>query len=415
MMAEQFSVSRITVLLTYQRLIAEGCLATVPAQGTFVSRLPEQQPRIPIAPAAGQGRQPVRTAGRPDCRLFPSGRWRTLIREALDHLGANLAAEHADGDPALRGAIANWLSTSRGLAVDPDQIILANSHQHALHTATHFLLRPGAQVIAESPCDPRTETLIATTGAVLTRVPVDEWGLCTDLLPPGPAAMALVTPEHQRPLGSVLSEARRHALLAWATESGATVVADDVDGELRYEAMDFPPLMGMESGNRVVHLGGFSLSLGPGVDIGYLVVPCHMVAAARSAARVIDCHASRLESSALAGLLGSGAYARHLHQVRKVYLGRRDTLIRSLRQRFGADTHISGTAGGLTLVWHFPPRLGDAGQLAELAAHEGLDASPLGRATILLGFGLPEERHIAPAVARLAEVVLSAKPAVSHR
>ena len=40
MMAEQFSISRITVLLTYERLIAEGYLQTMPAKGTFVARGP---------------------------------------------------------------------------------------------------------------------------------------------------------------------------------------------------------------------------------------------------------------------------------------------------------------------------------------------------------------------------------------
>ena len=38
MLAEQYAISRITVVLTYERLIAEGYLETMPAKGTFVSR-----------------------------------------------------------------------------------------------------------------------------------------------------------------------------------------------------------------------------------------------------------------------------------------------------------------------------------------------------------------------------------------
>jgi DNA-binding transcriptional MocR family regulator len=236
MLAEQFAVSRITVLLTYERLIAEGYLTTVPAKRTFVTQAPARQPVSPARRTVIDLGEVTAPAGRPDPRLFPAGRWRALIRDALDGLGASLAAEHADGDPALLAAIAHWLSTSRGLAVCPGQIILANGRQHALHIATHLLLHPGARAVIEQPCDPRAETLIVSTGAIISRIPVDQQGMRTDLLPEGPAALALVTPEHQRPLGAVMSESRRHALLAWAERAGATVVADDVDGELRYEA-----------------------------------------------------------------------------------------------------------------------------------------------------------------------------------
>lgn len=64
-----------------------------------------------------------------------------------------------------------------------------------------------------------------------------------------------------------------------------------------------------------------------------------------------------LEATAVASLLDRGAYARHLHQLRKVYLSRRDTLIRAQRRHFGADTQIGGESGGLHLVWRFPERL----------------------------------------------------------
>src|SRR4051794_36376928 len=42
MMAEQFAISRMTVLLTYERLIAEGYLETRPAAGTFVAQFPSR-------------------------------------------------------------------------------------------------------------------------------------------------------------------------------------------------------------------------------------------------------------------------------------------------------------------------------------------------------------------------------------
>ena len=50
MLADQFSISRTTVLLTYERLIAEGYLQTTPAKGTFVASRPARPAREPWPP-----------------------------------------------------------------------------------------------------------------------------------------------------------------------------------------------------------------------------------------------------------------------------------------------------------------------------------------------------------------------------
>ena len=425
MLADQFSVSRITVLLTYERLIAEGYLTTIPAKGTFVTRtavaqnvlLPRRSATNLAATnlaatnlAATNPAAVLPLAGRPDSRLFPAGRWRTLIRDALDGFGASLTAEHHEGDPALRRAIAQWLSTSRGLAVDSERIMLASGRQHALHIVAQLLLGPGMRAVIKSPCDPRVEELIASTGATISRLPVDHDGIRSDLLPDGPTALALVTPEHQRPLGAVMSEPRRRALLAWAERHGAVVIADDVDGELRYDAMDSPPLMGLDRASRVIHLGGFGLSLGPAVQLAYLALPLSMVTAARAMDWLIGDHTGHLEAAALANLLETGAYARHLHQLRKVYLGRRDALIRSLQRHFGSETRVDGETGGLHFVWHLPHHVEGAAAVAALARQFGLDAVSLREDAVLMGFGAPDQSHIEQNVSRLAAALTQARP-----
>jgi GntR family transcriptional regulator/MocR family aminotransferase len=405
MLAEQFSISRITVLLTYERLIAENYLRTKPAKGTFVSSgVAVDGLNNPRHPSSSTNHETIaeRGVGRPDPRLFPAGRWRALIRIALDHLGASLAEDHPDGDPALRQAIARWLSASRGIAVGSDQIILANGRQDTLHIAAHLLLRPGARTVIESPCDPRSESLIASTGATLVRIPVDEDGIQTDRLPRGPTALALVTPEHQRPTGTVMSLPRRHALLAWAARSGATVIEEDSDGELRYDDAYVPPLMSLDREGLVIHAGDFAASLGPGMMLGYMAVPQRMIGPARAASRLIGDRAGRLEEKALTNLLDSGGYARHLHHLHKIYLKRRDTLVESLQRNFGDRIWVAGTTAGLHLAWTLPPDFGPASAVAGVARCHGLDAGWVGDRVVLLGFGIPGELQIETAVHRLA-------------
>jgi GntR family transcriptional regulator/MocR family aminotransferase len=405
MLADQFSISRITVLLAYERLIADSYLRTEPAKGTFVSSgMAVGGLCNPQNPGSSVGDETIaeRSVGRPDPRLFPVGRWRTLVRTALDHLGASLAEDHPDGDPALRQAIARWLSASRGIAVSSDQIILANGRQNALHIAAHLLLRPGTRTVIESPCDPRAESLIASAGGTVVRIPVDEDGIQTDQLPIGPAVLALVTPEHQRPTGAVMSLPRRHALLAWAARWGATVIEEDADGELRYGSTFVSPLMSLDREGLVIHAGDFAASLGPGMMLGYIAVPQRMIGAARAASRLIGDRAGRLEETALTNMLDSGGYARHLHHLRKIYLNRRDRLIDSLHRNFGNRLRIAGTTAGLHVAWTLPPNFGPAGAVAGLARRFGLDAGWVGDRVVLLGFGIPGEPQIDTGVSRLA-------------
>ena len=456
MMAEQFAISRITVLLTYERLIAEGYLQTMPAKGTFVARAPNGCRGshgglgAVTAGGAGFGRTPAeagrhpqagpqlewnndrashtrtpsqreRTApvfagpshlslleqriGRPDPSLFPVARWRALLRSALDRFGAGSPPDHPAGSPVLRSAIAGWLSSSRGLAVAQDQVILVNGRQQALHLAALLLLRPGDRVVVEDPGDHLVACAYTSQGAGLVPVPVDGDGLRTDLLPAGKAALVHVTPEHQRPLGVLLAPERRTALLEWAAQADAMVLEEDCDGEFRYGGMEASPLMSLDQAERVIHIGSFSAALGPWLTLGYMVVPRLLIIPALALRRLIDGGTSWLEHAALAEFLESGAYARHVHRLRKAYLARREALTAALREHFGASMGVRGGGAGLHLAWHIPPALGPAATIADLARNCGLEAAAVAHAAtqaVLLGFGAVSEQQIQAGVQRLA-------------
>ena len=410
MLADQFAVSRMTVLLTYERLIAEGYLETIPAKGTFVGRpaaaaingpadaeIPHGAAPLPCSGGIGEAR-----IGRPDPTLFPIARWRALMRDAVGRVGANAGIDHAGGVVQLRQAIAAWLSVSRGMALAPSQIVLASGRQQAVHFATHLLLFNGARAVVEDPCDDRIASTYAEAGAEVIAVPVDHEGLRPDRLPDGPAALVHLTPEHQQPLGVLLSAERRAAVLRWAAQTGAVIVAEDSDGEFRYGGMEAPPLMNLDHKGRVIHVGCFAASLGPWVTMGYLAVPPAMVDAAHAARRLIDDSAGSVECGALAEFLQSGAYARHLHRSRKIYMSRRDALLAALQRHFG--TSATGSAG-LHLAWELPEDLGDANDVAEHARRCGLEADtagPANRRVLLLGFGMLSEARLQSGIARLA-------------
>jgi DNA-binding transcriptional MocR family regulator len=232
--------------------------------------------------------------------------------------------------------------------------------------------------------------------------------MCTDSLPSGAAALIHVTPEHQRPLGVTLAFKRRLALLEWAQQSRAFVLEEDCDGELRYgDLVAVPSLMSLDKSEQVILLGGFAKSLGPWINTAYVALPASLVTEAIELRRLLDDSHVLLEEHALADLLHSGLYARHIHQLSRVYSARRDALVRALDNTFGSRQTIWGGAAGLAVTWFHPADLGPPTSIDARARTLGLEARSVRvahsqRCALQIGFGHLAEDRLAERVARLA-------------
>jgi GntR family transcriptional regulator / MocR family aminotransferase len=227
-LAEQLGVSRNTVLLAYDRLIAEGYFQARGAIGTYVSfELPEAclavvRPVASPSPAHGESSaylpipffgqpQAVVSAqrlafdfwlGRPDSHSFPIKAWRRLTNKALATAGARLT-EYRDpgGLPELRQAIADHLGAARGVSVSPDQVIITASSQAALNVVARLLVREGTPVVTENPCYQGAAFLFESYYAKMVPAPVDEAGLDVEQLPKIGAMLVYVTPLASVPPG----------------------------------------------------------------------------------------------------------------------------------------------------------------------------------------------------------------------
>ena len=417
-LAEQHAIARITVVLAYERLSAEGYLQTRPSPGTFVAAQPPGRAEAssrPV-PAREEADAPLLAVdfspGPPDSTLFPLRRWRALLREKLDRLGGAADIPPPGGSLALRAAIADWLASSRGFAATPEQIVVLGSRGRALALLAQMLLRPGQRAVIETPGDAEADAAYAGVGARLLRIPADAEGIETARLPPGSVALAHVTPLQQSRLGVALSPRRRERLMAWAGEAGAVVIEDDSEGDIRF-APGPPSLMAAAGVHaRVVHLGGFGAVLGPWVGLAYLVLPPELATRARARVAQQGDHAGWLEDAALVTYLDIGAYSRHVRHVGKACRERRDVLAGALGQHFGV-VRVLPAQGGLALAWLLPSALGSARGFAVAARRIGIGgvdavSAPGMRADlddriVRLGFAALPERQLRDGAAALAQ------------
>ena len=373
-LAAEWGVSRTTVTAAYEQLIAEGFLDTrrgVRAQVAQGLGPPSASPGHFAPPERADrlstyGRRLAEFALPPasdtdrlvaDFRYgdlaaadFPMLAWRKAVSAALLRWQPRLQYGDPCGLPDLRATLQGYLWRARGLRCEVDQIIVVNGSQQGIDLCNRLLIDAGDRVVMENPGYVLARQVFLAAGAELIPFDVDREGMRTEGLPD--ARLAYVTPSHQYPLGSVMSAGRRRDLLAWAQRTGAYVIEDDYDSEYRFDIGPIPTLQALDDAGRVIYLGTVSKTLSPTLRLGYLVVPAPLSTAFSKAKRLADRHTPGLEQEALANLIVSGGYERHVRRVRRRNGERRAALLAALSATLGDEATVVGADAGLhVVVW----------------------------------------------------------------
>lgn len=358
-LAANLGLSRGTVVAAYDQLQAEGYLVAAAGSGTRVGAAVR-----PTQSAARPARSPVSARGlpapvdlrpgTPDVSAIVSPPWRQAWRKAASHPATVIDPL---GLPALRTEIAEHLRLMRSLVRPTDQVLVTSGAREGLALLLDCLAnRKGRLLVGvEQPGHPALSEVPGALGIDTLPLTTDEHGLVTSALPTdqgGRPDLVVVTPSHQYPNGGSLSLSRRQELLAWAARTGALLVEDDYDSELRYVGMPLPALATLDdpASGCVVLLGTFSTVLTPAVATGYLVAPAALVPLLGAHRAAAGLPTPALVQQALADYLASGELRRHIQRMRRDYRRRRALIVERLGSLPGA--RLAPLAGGLHAVVH---------------------------------------------------------------
>ena len=405
-LAADLSISRSTAEAAYAQLEDEGYLTRGVGSGSFVSAGPSahararrgRAQRVPFSdgPALSKrGNQIAEMGGCVDARVvrafsagmpalesFPAEAWQKLLsRHARQDTAEWMMYGDQQGLPALREAIAQYLSLSRGVNCDASQVIVLTSSQQALGLVAMMMLDDGDPVWLEEPGYRGAQTAFAAAGARIIPVPVDGEGMRVDeglRLQPR-ARLAYVTPSHQYPLGMTMSLPRRLQLIDWARQAGAWIVEDDYDSEFHYDSRPVSAIHGLDQYERVLYIGTFSKVLFPGLRIAYLVVPQRLAAAFVTARSQADGHTSPLMQAVLADFMLDGHFMSHVRRMRDLYRARRDIFMEEIDRHLRSRLIPQAAQGGLQTSCLLADQCVSDMRLAETAALAGIDLPRLSR------------------------------------
>jgi GntR family transcriptional regulator/MocR family aminotransferase len=413
-LASDLGVSRRLVVDAYAQLLAEGYLVARRGAGTYVAEAAAAM-TVPAAEPEIATLSYDFFPGYPDLASFPR---RPLLRAMREVLA--VAPAHSLGYPDPRGALelrralAGHLRRVRGVVVDPQTIVVCSGAAQGLVLLARAL--DGPHVAMEDPGLPPHRAILAAHGARLSALAVDAQGACVADLASikdaaGPLDAVFVTPAHQSPTGVALAPGRRAALLEWAGACEGLVIEDDYDAEYRYDRAPLAALQGLAP-DRVVYMGTVSKTLAPALRLGWLVAPAHLVEPIVEQRTLADHGCPTLDQLALAHLLESGAYDRHLRQARRRYRARRDALVRAVGRHL-PGARVTGLAAGLHAIVRLD-RPVDGLALLAAARRRSVGVYPLGYAYmepravhdgLVLGYANLFEPAIEEGIRRLARAL----------
>ncbi|MFV0434656.1 MAG: PLP-dependent aminotransferase family protein [Leucobacter sp.] len=394
------------------------------------------QPSRPALVAAltapqGFGDQTLRTprpdaielmGGIPDPSVLPTAELAEATARVLSEPGVPaLQYSHAEGLPQLR----EWIAAREGVA--PSRIVITNGGFHGLALAVQAIVDRGGLVAVDNPIFPLFLRGLQLVDARTLPVPVGPNGFDVDYLADSlragarPAAVYTV-PDFHNPSQGVLPAEERAELVRLAERYGFVVLADNPYRELRFRGEQEPVDVFNES-DHAIHIETFTKTLGPGLRLGWMVLPERFkddVVGLRSRA---DAHSSTLVQAAVAELLTSdeGLFDRTLDRARALYRERSDVLADAIEQEAPGVFEIIRPEGGLFLWPRLRDVVGSGGvpidpeRLAEDASAEGLEYQrgsffPSGPGSgaerhLRFSFGDTEPARLREAAARLGRAV----------
>lgn len=420
-MAAELGISRGLVIECYSQLQAEGFLTSRTGSATRVAAgalAPAPPPITATAPEPAGPAPSPRLAidfcpGVPDLTSFPRADWARAMRDSCRNATpSQLGYGDPRGTDALREVLAGYLRRVRGTVADAERILICVGFGQGINLVLRSLAVDGIRRVAiEDPGDDDYYEICSRLGIEAVPVAIDERGIDVDALAATGVRAVILTPTHQFPTGTALAPERRQALVAWAAERDATIIEDDYDAEFRYDRDPVGALQGLAP-DRVALIGTVSKSLAPALRLGWVVCPPRLLESVIEDKRLSDRGSPTLEQLALATLIESGRYDRHLRRMREVYGARRDTLIAALAEH-APHVGLHGLAAGFHAVAHL--RAGaderaivEAAGARSIGLHGISSFRPSGRPgppQLVLGFGNLTDAAIARGIAVVGDLL----------
>lgn len=397
--AGQQGVSVSTILAAYTLLEDRGAIEARPKSGYYVRQAATIAPPPPVISQTNNRPKPVTTSERvkdiirysnepgyisfgaaAPCSNFPVSRQlRKIFADLLKRepvLG--IGYDPAKGIEVLRRQLARR-AVDAGVWASPDDIVTAAGCQGAVGLALRAITQPGDLVAVESPSFYGLLQVYESLGLKAIEIPSDaEKGMSIEALrfamTQWPIKAVLCTPCFNNPVGALMPDEHKQALIDLVYEYDIPLIEDDIYGELAYDNHRPKAIKAFDTKGQVLLCSSVSKTLDPQLGIGWVIAGKYLERVEHER-HLSSTGSFRLPQLAVAEILAQGGYDRHLRLARQAYRQRRDRLLDLISAHFPAGTRVSQPKGGF-VAWIQLPGKTNTNQLYEAAKAEGIIIAP---------------------------------------
>ncbi len=397
--SQKYGLSISTVLRGYLLLEQEGIISSHPQSGYYVTPRKRLQQRntSPLSKDINLSEvdasklvlttlKSIREFGTvplgspfPDPQLFPLKKIHQYEKALTDDEGEwGILSDLPPGNEMLRQQIARRY-LANDMDVSPDDIVITHGATEAITLCLQAVAKAGDIIALEAPGYYALAHTVERLGMKVAELRTDpESGIDLDALRATTdnvrIAAVVLTTNFQNPLGFVMPDAKKQALVEFLEEQQIPLIEDDVYGELYFSETAPKPAKAFDRSGLVLHCSSFSKSLAPGYRVGWTSAGHYR----QEVERLMFLNSLSLPSApqiAIAKFMQRDSFEQHLKQLRHT-LRSQYVLIRNvITESFPAGTQISEPKGGYVIWVKLPAQL-DALALYRLAIDNGITVAP---------------------------------------
>lgn len=425
-LARRINVSRNTISLAYDALIAEGHLDSRPRSGIYVAREVagahvatgrREHPNGALFTSRMRPREPSSGFHVPgnwsqypypfldgcgDLALLPVDEWREAMRLACTRHELSRAWQ-GPGDNrtvSLVEEVRSKVLPMQGIVAGADEVLVTQSARHALQLLADLLIQRGTPVVLEEPAD---ESL----GNWLAQNQVPTAMLDPALPAPLPQRVVVFTSARRSPL---LQRPAPRRLLEAVTEADGIIIEHGMPPGVLEEAATTPALRAMDSSGRVIHVGGLAPWLSCDNPLGLVVAAAPLIERLRQHRRALGTIPSTVVQTGWAYFISLGHYAASLGRARRVLESRKTALRDALNHYLHKSVSITTLPGACAYWVQLKDDTGmSALELAQRAAKIGVLMEPMqlpsGDSALCMGVTSLDEPRIRAGVKALSRLL----------
>ncbi len=398
-LSRQLRLSISTVLEAYRRLETEGVIAAQPQSGFYVQlsatrRLvrsaytqPSQKPmdvssESLVRNVMHDARNPAvlqLAKATPETSLLPVASLQRVLVGAMRENGDEVVGStQPAGYRPLREQIARRMLAA-GCAVAPDEVLITAGCTEALNLALRAVCKPGDIVAVESPTFYGMLLACEALGLRVLEVSTSTTdGICLDslreLLDEHPVRVVVLTPSFGNPLGGLMSDEDKAALVKMVSERDVYLLEDDVYGDLGFAEGRPIAAKAYDRTGHVLYCSSFSKTLAPGYRVGWVVGGPHTE---RLEALKFSSSLSTavLQQMAIANFLAFQRYTHYIRRAARTYQQNTNKMVAAVLRSFPEGTKCHKPRGGF-VTWVQMPEGCDAIQLYQAAIAKNIAFMP---------------------------------------